>query len=82
MSVTFEDSPMNSGSSVSSGSSSHSCSRCNDRMSSIDRDTHLICFCGLEFDCYMQMRCQECVCWSKEEMMHLIAGISFYDYTC
>ena len=68
--VEVHDAPKSSGSSsTSSGHPQRSCSRCSSRMSSFDRDRHLVCTCCRGFECSVELRCEECECWSKEEML-------------
>ena len=68
--VEVHDAPKSSGSSsTSSGHPQRSCSRCSSRMSSFDRDRHLICNRCRGFECSVELRCEECECWSKEEML-------------
>ena len=38
-------------------------------MSSIDRDKHLICIRCCGYECSVDLRCEECESWSKEEML-------------
>ena len=65
--VEVHDAPKSSGSSsTSSGHPQRSCSRCSSRMSSFDRDRHLICTRCRGFECSVELRCEECECWSKE----------------
>ena len=64
------DAPKSSGSSSASiGHPQHSCSRCPGRMSSIDRDRHLVCTHCRGYECSVDLRCGECESWSKEEML-------------
>ena len=60
----------------SSGSSSaskchpqHSYTGYYSRMSSIDCDKHLLCIRCRGYQCSVNLRCEECVNWSKEEML-------------
>ena len=46
-----------------------SCARCPSRMSSIDRDKHLFCIKCRGYECSVDLRCDECKDWSKEEML-------------
>ena len=39
-------------------------------MSSIDRDKHLICIRCRGYECLVDLRCEECEGWSKEEMLN------------
>ena len=62
--------PKSSGSSsTSSGHPRRACSRCPGRMSSFDRDRHLVCTRFLGYECSVVLRCEECECWSMEEML-------------
>ena len=64
------DAPKSSGSSsASSGHPQRSCSRCPGRMSSTDRDRHLVCTRCRGYECSVDLRCEECESWSKEEML-------------
>ena len=56
-------------SSTSSGQPQRSCARCPSRMSSIDRDKHLICIRCRGYECSVDLRCEECVSCSKEEIL-------------
>ena len=38
-------------------------------MSSIDRDKHLYCIKCRGYECSVELRCDECKDWSKEEML-------------
>ena len=38
-------------------------------MSSIDCDKHLLCIRCRGYQCSVNLRCEECVNWSKEEML-------------
>ena len=68
--VEVHDAPKSSGSSsASSGHPQRSCSRCSSRMSSLDRYRHLICNRCRGFEFSVELRCEECECWSKEEML-------------
>ena len=68
--VEVHDAPKSSGSSPAcSGHPQRSCSRRSSRMSSFDRDIHLICTRCRGFECSVELRCEECECWSKEEML-------------
>ena len=65
-----QDAPKSSGSSsASSGQLQRSCVRCYSRMSSIDRDRHLLCIRCCGYECSVDLRCEECENWSKEEML-------------
>ena len=64
-----EDAPRSSGSSTSSGLQQRSCARCPSRMSSIDRDKHLFYIKCRSYECSVELRCDECKDWSKEEML-------------
>ena len=65
-----QDAPKSSGSSsASSGQPQRSCARCYSRMSSIDRDKHLIDMRCRDYECSVNLRCEECENWSKEEML-------------
>ena len=64
-----QDAPKSSGSfSASSGQPPRSCARCYSRMSSIDRDNHLCIRCR-GYECSVNLRCEECENWSREEML-------------
>ena len=64
------DAPKSSGSSsASSDQPQRSCARCPSRMSSIDRDRHLICTRCRGYECSVELRCEEYENWSKEEML-------------
>ena len=68
--VEVHDTPKSSGSSLaSSGHSQRSCSRCPGRMSSFDRDRHLVCTRCRGYECSVDLRCEECESWSQEEML-------------
>ena len=56
-------------SSASSGQPQRFCARCYNRMSSIDHDKHLICIHCHSYECLVNLRCEECENWSKEEML-------------
>ena len=65
--MSVQDAPKSSGSSsASSGHHQRSCAKCPTRMSSIDRDKHLICICCRGYECLVDLRCEA---WSKEEML-------------
>ena len=64
-----QDDPKSSGSSSASGGQQRSCAKCPTRMSSIDRDKHLICIRCRGYECSVDLRCEECESWSKEEML-------------
>ena len=65
-----QDAPKSSGSSsTSGGQQQRSCAKCSTRMSSIDRDKHLICIKCRGYECSVALRCGECKGWSKEEML-------------
>ena len=65
-----QDAPKSSGSSPASrGQPQRSCARCHSRMSSIDRDKHLIYIRCRGYECSVNLRCEECENWSKEEML-------------
>ena len=65
-----QDAPKSSGSSsASSGRPQRSCARCYSRMSNIDRDKHLIDMRCRDYECSVNLRCEECENWSKEEML-------------
>ena len=59
--TSVQDAPKSSGSS-SASSSQHqrSCAKCPTRMSSIDRDKHLICIRFRGYECFVGFRCEEC----------------------
>ena len=68
--VKVHDAPKSSNSSsASSGHPQRSCSRCLGRMSSFDRDSQLICTHGREYECSVDLRCEECDNWSQEELL-------------
>ena len=68
--VKVHDAPKSSSSSsASSGHPQCSCSRCLGRMSSFDRDSHLICTRCREYECSVDLRCEECGNWSQEELL-------------
>ena len=65
-----QDAPKSSGSSsASSGHPQRSCARYYSKMSSIDRDKHLIDMRCRDYECSVTLRCEECENWSKEEML-------------
>ena len=65
-----QDAPKSSGSSsASSGQPQRSCARGPSRMCSIDRDKHLICIRCRGYECSVDLRCEECENWSREEML-------------
>ena len=69
--TSVQDAPKSSGSSsASSGQNQRSCAKCPTRMSSIDRDKHLICIRCHGYECSVDLRCEECEGWSKEEMLN------------
>ena len=66
----MQDAPKSSGSSsASSCQPQRSCARCYSRMSSIDRDKHLLCIRCRDYECSVDLRCEECENWSKEEKL-------------
>ena len=66
----MQDAPKSSGSSsASSCQPQRSCARCYSRMSSIDRDKHLLCIRCRGYECSVDLRCEECENWSKEEKL-------------
>ena len=68
--TNVQDAPKSSGSSsASSGQHQRSCAKCLTRMSSIGRDKHLICIRCRGYECSVDLRCEECEGWSKEEML-------------
>ena len=68
--TVMQDAPKSSGSSsASSCQPQRSCARCYSRMSSIDRDKHLLCIYCRGYKCSVDLRCEECENWSKEEML-------------
>ena len=67
--ASVHDAPKSSGSSTSSGQQQRSCAKCPSRMSSIDRDKHLICIKCRGYECSVELRCEECEDWSKEVML-------------
>ena len=69
--ASVQDAPKSSGSSsASSGQHQRSCAKCPTRMSSIDGDKHLICVRCRGYECSVDLRCEECESWSKEEMLN------------
>ena len=56
-------------SSASGGQQQRSCAKCPTRMSSIDRDKHLICIRCRGYECLVELRYEECESWLKEEML-------------
>ena len=59
--VKVHDAPKSSSSSsASSGHPQRCCSRYLGRMSSFDRDSHLICTRCREYECSVDLRCEEC----------------------
>ena len=69
--ASVQDAPKSSRSpSTSSGQHQRSCAKCPTRMSSIDRDKHLICIRCRGYECSVDLRCEECESWSKEEMLN------------
>ena len=65
----MQDAPKSSGSSSASRCQPHrSCARYYSRMSSIDCDKHLLCIRCRGYQCSVNLRCEECENWSKEEM--------------
>ena len=69
--TSVQDAPKSSGSSsASSGQHQRSCAKCPTRMSSIDRDEYLICIRCRGYECSVDLRCEECEGWSKEEMLN------------
>ena len=68
--TSVQDAPKASGSSsASSGQPQRSCAKCPTRMSSIDRDKHLICIRCRGYEYSVELRCEESKGWSKEEML-------------
>ena len=68
--LSIHDALKSSGSSsASSGRPQRSCAKCPTRMSSIDRDKHLIYVRCRGYECSVELRCEECKSWSKEEML-------------
>ena len=67
--TSVQDAPKSGSSSASSGQPQRSCAKCPTRMSSIDRDKHLICIHCRGYECSVELRCEECEGWSKEEML-------------
>ena len=67
--ASVHDAPKSSGSSTSSGLQQRSCAKCPSRMSSVDRDKHLNCIKCRGYECSVELRCEECKDWSKEEML-------------
>ena len=66
----MQDAPKSSGS--SSASKCHpqrSYTGYYSRMSSIDHDKHLLCIRCRGYQCSVNLRCEECENWSKEEML-------------
>ena len=69
--TNVQDAPKSSGSSSASSGQprKRSCAKCPTRMSSIDRDKHLICIRCRGYECSVDLRCEECEGWLKEEML-------------
>ena len=67
--ASTQDALRSSGSSTSSGLQQRSCAKCPSRMSSIDCDKHLYCIKCRRYECSVELRCDECKDWSKEEML-------------
>ena len=68
--TVMQDAPKSSGSSSASSCQPQlSCARCYSRMSSSDRDKHLLCIRCRGYKCSVDLRCEECENWSKEEML-------------
>ena len=68
--ASVQDAPKLFGSSsASSGQQQRSCAKCPSRMSSIDHDKHLICIKCHGYEYSVELRCEECEGWSKEEML-------------
>ena len=66
----MQDAPKSSGSfSASSCQPQHSCARYYSGMSSNDCDKHLLCIRCRGYQCSVDLRCEECVNWAKEEML-------------
>ena len=66
----MQDAPNSSGSSSASRCQPLcSCARYYSRMSSIDCDKHLLCIRCRGYQCSVNLRCEECENWSKEEML-------------
>ena len=67
--TVMQDAPKSSGSSsASTCQPQRSCARFCSRMSSIDRDKQLCMRC-CGYKCSVDLRCEECENWSKEEML-------------
>ena len=67
---SMQDAPESSGSSsASSAPPQCSCAKCHARMSSIDRAKHLIYVRCQGYEYSVDLRCEECNYWSKEEML-------------
>ena len=67
---SMQDAPKSSGSSsASSAPPQHSCAKCPARMSSIARAKHLICVRCRGYECSIELRCEDCNNWSKEELL-------------
>ena len=54
---------------ASSGQPQRCCAGCYSRMSSIDRDKHLLCIRCCGYECSVDLRCEECEHFSKEEIL-------------
>ena len=68
--VKVHDAPKSSSSSSAlSGHLQCSCSRCLDRMSSFDRDSHCICTRGQEYQFSVDLTYEEYQSWSQEEIL-------------
>ena len=66
----MQDAPKSSGSSSASKCHpQHSYTRYYSRMSSFDCDKHLLCIRCRGYQCSVNLRCEECENWSKEELL-------------
>ena len=72
--VHRSDPPRSSGSSTTSSGEStrRSCSKCHGRMSSLSLDKHLFCMKCRGSECTLDTRCNECISWTKEEMIRYV----------
>ena len=67
---SMQDAPKSCGSSsASSAPPQRSCAKCPARMSSIAHAKHLICVRCRGYGCSIELRCEECYNWSKEELL-------------
>ena len=68
--VNVHDAPKSSSSSSAlCGHPQRSCSRCFDRMSSFDRDSHLFCTHCQNYKCSVDLTYEEYESWSQEEIL-------------